>query len=532
MENTFKDSLVESLLRSDQTVADLNIQTTYNRQVWGVLDKYVRNFLLHQGSNQWLIMPGLRGIGKTTLLTQLYNHPALTRQKIRKFYFSFENLTLPGASVNDFVEAVKHLRHTRPEEVFFIFLDEVHFDPKWSLGCKIIFDQVPNVFMVCTGSSALSLRLNPDSARRVDMVKVHPLSFEEFTAINQVNAGAGSGLINPAPDLSQRLRDALFHSADIEQVYSELQNCEKDVDEYYRSLEDRYGSEEQGTQTTDQLLENYICGYGSLPHPPRQADNKQQTRMNFQSKQAPSIIGPDSDEYFKDRILRMIDQTLVQDTIKLLAEPTNDSRLGFQLQASTINLLPQLVTILANSERISLTKLAQRLSDTHQKTLRMMLRVLIASDMIVEVAPFGASLGKTSKTPKYLFGAPALRQALIPLKLANLTTDNHISGVLRGRLLEDTVIMYLERIFDTPSRNMVVEYDSKSGGADFVITADGQMDNSIVMEVGYRKTTSRQVRQTLGKGGLYGLVITTGNKLRLETASKAMYVPLRYFLLA
>ena len=532
MSNPQIDVVVRYLLQSDQAVKNLNVYTDYKRRIWDSVNQYIQRFLSNQ-TNQWVIIPGLRGIGKTTLLTQLYNHPSLTGDKISRFYFSLEQLPLIGASVNDLVEAFKFLHQKHPERMFFIFLDEVHSDPQWSLGCKIIFDQIPNSFLVCTGSSALSLRLNPDSARRARLIKMHPLSLAEFVAIRQIQGGISQAHI-PESDLSHKLRTALFESRTIIEVYEKLVTYGESADRYYDGLDQ---TEPSGRATTDepissQLIEEYINGYGTLPFfsIPKHAS----VQTELLSPRINSLAGEYDKGEIREMILQTVEQTLTGDTLKLLAGQANDSRVNFQLQASTINLLPKLIRILANSERTSLRTIATKLEDTHQKTLGMMLRVLMMSDLISEISPFGSYLARSTKTPKYLFGAPALRQALVPLDSSKeISATNHQSGQLRGRLLEDTIVMYLERIFGKLSEKRSIEYDSRAGGADFVITPQDTNRDQIVVEVGYGKKTSIQAKQTLQSiNGLYGLVITSSvTKPEIDTNNNSVYIPLSYFLL-
>ena len=114
-----------------------------------------------------------------------------------------------------------------------------------------------------------------------------------------------------------------------------------------------------------------------------------------------------------------------------------------------------------------------------------------------------------------------------------ISATNHQSGQLRGRLLEDTIIMYLERIFGKLSEKRSIEYDSRSSGADFVITPEAANRKQIVIEVGYGKKTGIQAKQTLQDiSGLYGLVVTSSiTEPRIDTKNNSAYVPLSYFLL-
>ncbi len=532
MRDSQRDILIEYLLQSDQAVRSLNIYTDYKRCIWDSVNQYIQRFFSDQ-TNQWIIIPGLRGIGKTTLLAQLYNHQSLMKEKVSRFYFSLEQLSLTNTSVNDLVEAFKFLRREHPEQIFFIFLDEVHSDPQWSLGCKIIFDQIPNSFLVCTGSSALSLRLNPDSARRAHLIKMYPLSLTEFIAIRQIKSGVSQASA-PESSLSSKLRNALFESRTVIEAYEGLENCRELVSQYYSDVEQTgfLGSRIVNEYISLRLIEEYINGYGTLPFfsIPKQ--------VNMQMGLLPPGVNILHAEYDKreirEMILQTVEQTLIGDTLKLLAGQTNDSRVNFQLQASTINLLPKLIRILANSERTSLRTIATKLENTHQKTLGMMLKVLIMSDLISEIPPLGSYLSRSTKTPKYLFGAPALRQALVPINLSKeVSAVDYQSGQLRGRLLEDTIVMYLERIFGKLSEKRSIEHDSRARGADFVITPEIASRSQIVIEVGYGKKTAVQAKQTLqDTGGLFGLVITSSIiEPTIDTNNNSVYVPLSYFLL-
>ena len=431
-----------------------------------------------------------------------------------------------GASMDDLVEAIKYLRRSYPKDPFLVLLDEVHLSSQWSLGCKVIFDQVPNTFLVCTGSSALSLRLGPDSARRVDVIKVHPLSLEEFVAISQVESKSTPPLLS-ASGLSLKLQEAAFDASDANEAYVSLVACGRSVNDYYQSLDHELPPAAGHLEfwPPDLLLSRYINDYGTLPY----FAGRQYAQPQPAASGPTTTSGSDADRV-RSRVLAAIDQTLIKDTIKLMADDGDWSQLGFQLQASTIARLPELVSILANSGQISLSKIGKQLKDVHQKTLQMMLKVLVASEMLIEVSPIGTSRAKSTKTPKYLFAAPALRQALVPSSLPQVLADNSDSG-LRGRLLEDMVVMYLERMFGQPGNRRVIEYDSSSGGADFVVTPSGLGQHGVVLEVGWRKTSAAQVGRTLRQSGRYGLVITSLPEPKLDTTNNAVYLPLSYFAL-
>lgn len=506
------DQIHQELLNSDRVVAEIGSDSSYKRQAWAELEGYLEDFLKRQ-RNSWLIMPGLRGVGKTTLLTQLYNHPKIDQKEVKKIYLSLDRLVLLGGSMAGLVEVLTNWRRQiYPDKPFLIFLDEVHHDPKWSLGCKVIFDQIPDTFLVCTGSSALSLRLSPDSARRAAIIEINPLSFDEHIALDQLERGPGQPKVL-ASSLRQKIQEALMFSNNAEDAYRNLAVCQPEINDYYNDVLAGYNRDNPRPSSLEQLIDKYINCFGSLPLFVGQT-------------------GQNSLDKTRDAVLQVIDRTVVGDTIKLAESDTPPG--NFQIQTSTINSLPQLLDALAGSDRISLTKLAQKLGGTHPKTLRVMLEVLVAGGLIVEIPARGRLLAKNNNlTPKYLFASPALRQALVPLNSSRIEDGQDYSRSLRGRLLEDAVLMSLTRLLGRrPGRNFI-EYDARSGGADFIVYPDKLATKPIIMEVGWNKKTSKQIKQTIKRGGRYGLVVTTGGGLKSEDSqSRAVYVPLECFLLA
>lgn len=524
MDNQAQNSLATALLNSDQTVSNLNLKTDYKRQVWTKLEQKISEFI-HKPNNRWLIIPGLRGVGKTTLLVQIYKHPDLVKHpNVRRFFLSIDSLLLNGVQIGALVEVLKDLRRHYEQDLFFILLDEVHADPKWSLAAKVIFDQVPKSFLVCTGSSALSLHLNPDSARRAEVIKVHPLNLVESLAIEQSGTDT-EHLILPPAKLGRSIADSLFNADNVTQVYSGLTNCQSDVEGYYSQLIKTGGANKSTLEAlsgwADKLIEGYISDYGSLPF------GAQKNQLVPLGQRLPD----DQLASRRQQAWLAINQTITGDVLKLLSNGQPDHRLGFQLQASTVSQLPALIRILANSERISLRKIAQKLEDIHVKTLSMMLRVLTLSELIIEVPPIGSSLGKSTKTPKFLFAAPALRQVLVPTLPAGGAAATKTQRQLRGVLLEDTVIMYLRQVFDPLLSEWVIEYDSSAGGADFLISRQGFKKQGVVIEVGFNKNTAQQAQKTLVQGGKYGLIITNGIKPQISISDNVVFVPLEYFLL-
>ena len=58
---------------------------------------------------------------------------------------------------------------------FYLLIDEIHYEKDWAIILKSIYERSNKVFILCTGSSALSLQTNADTSRRSYFDKVFKL---------------------------------------------------------------------------------------------------------------------------------------------------------------------------------------------------------------------------------------------------------------------------------------------------------------------------------------------------------------------
>lgn len=162
---------------------------------------FANSFLDGKGDSRIIIMYGLRGIGKSTVLFQAYNRlitgkffkEPISAKKIPQeniLYLSIDQtmlLPLESKTESPIYEAVKNFCeqiHNQTLESLnkklFILIDEAQFDKKWAIAAKALFDASKNIFIVITGSSALALNIDTDTARRAIKEPLFPLSFMEY----------------------------------------------------------------------------------------------------------------------------------------------------------------------------------------------------------------------------------------------------------------------------------------------------------------------------------------------------------------
>lgn len=494
-DRTTQTLLLDMLNSGASSIRQIKDASTFNagitRRGFLVAQKSGRDFTAspngHVTNKTWVIMPGLRGIGKTTILTQLFDDVAF--EGTFKIYASFDRVKTIGATVQEFINACEDFMGCSFEEQsqpIALFLDEVQYLEDWATALKTVLDRSKKIFIFCTGSSALSLQTDANVARRMDVIKLHPLCFTEYVMIKQVHEGvAESDVQKPIHGVAQAVKNAIFGSSSADECYKALLEIQPQVSEYWSSLP--YGK--------NGLFGEYLA-HGTLPF-----------TLDLPNK---SVIW--------ERINRILSESLDRDVMAYR-----------RFDSATVAIIPQLLFLLASSFETTPANLANRLGN-EQRTIKAILTALEKTEIITAIPPKGAAQGRVGKANKYLFTSPAMRAALCGFG-GVITPDSDSS--LKGKLLEDVVGLYLKRMFmDAPLTRAIVEYDPAKGGADFIVSHDGTKKNSVAIEVGANKTTSRQVIQTLkDTSGKYGVVITSGT-LGIDKENRVVRVPFEYFFLA
>ena len=167
-------------------------------EIKNYLEKYLKNSYVRE---RLVIMHGLRGIGKTILIFQLY-HFLVNQKKVpennviylsmdRVVRFTLEDLT---TSLTTYTEIFHGESIANLNEKIFLFIDEAHFDTDWKTAVKSFYDLTDNLFVLVTGSSVIGLETNADLARRGVELPLFPINFMEYERLkNSVIQKKGMG---------------------------------------------------------------------------------------------------------------------------------------------------------------------------------------------------------------------------------------------------------------------------------------------------------------------------------------------------
>jgi len=443
------------------------------------LEKLLNDFLEGQREIRIAVVPGLRGVGKTTVLAQLFMK-IYHKMPDRIFYLSADQVVNTiGSDLNTAFEEYQRILGSSFEALdkpLFIFIDEVHFDHKWPSILKGIYDRSKQIFILCTGSSALSLQSSSDLARRAIFEKLYPMNFTEYILLKTrhlATLNPQTRIKFPVKGLKDNLKKALFLSHNAEECFTQLQGLQNAVEQYWFGV--------------DNLEIDHFLRFGTMPF-------------------ALTIINLERTHVLTHEL---IDKVIEKDLFEM-----------GKFNVATIERAKSILLMVATSSEISINKIAGSIKNMAVNTLTDVLQAMEKAEMLIRVYPYGSAYRQVRKPSKYHFMTPAIRHVL-----ATLIEGQKAFESFKGYYLEDIIALTLYREFGQKLLSPIM-YDSAQGGADFIVNIQNQ---NIVIEVGYGKKGIKQTEATLNKiGGGYGLVLSNSE---LELHNNIVKIPIKNFLL-
>jgi len=433
------------------------------------LKQYVEDFLSKKSGNRIVIVPGFRGVGKTTLMAQIC---AEFRNRVSEVLFlSVEDAeNLFNAGISDLLSAYENVSGESLETLkkpVLVFLDEIQTDPKWAVTLKSLFEKTSNVFFCCTGSSAIILQTTTNLARRASFEKLPPMCFTEYEMIkNQVY---------PVPELKKGIRQAVYFSKDAEETHNNLASLRGPVNRYWSKVD-----------RTD--IRKYLS-YGTLPF---------------------SFMMP-SETAVYDSIFLLLDKIIKAD-LPALGNFDNE----------TLGAVKRIVFAVAENDVVSLNSLEKRFR-INRLTIANVFEALEKAELLIRIPAYGSNMTVAKKPMKYLFMSPAIRMSFF-----YITGQESTWLTRQGRLLEDSVGSHLYREFGLRGEGLI-RYDSAQGGVDFIL----QIANSrqILIEVGLGTKDAKQIVNSMKKIKSDYNIIFSSSELKLNSQLRTVFVPLDYYFL-
>ena len=186
------EKLYELYAKKLKTVSTDFVRYLYNQINW---------------DSQLIVIMGARGVGKTTMVLQRI---LLTDAKKESLYVSADNTFFAGNTLYDI--ATKFAQ----EGGKVLYIDEVHKYQDWSKEVKMMYDFLPDLKVVITGSSILELIRGTDAdlSRRAIRYKLEGLSFREYLNFSfglNIPAYSLEDILNGKVELPEEVKYPLAH---------------------------------------------------------------------------------------------------------------------------------------------------------------------------------------------------------------------------------------------------------------------------------------------------------------------------------
>lgn len=438
------------------------------------LKKHVDKFLTGNEENRFIIMPGLRGVGKTTLLFQLYYYLINDKgiKPDRVLYISTDHLSeYLGGKIIDaadvFIGEVHQKSPVTLDEELFILIDEAQHDKEWSTAGKILYDQSKKIFMIFTGSSALSLELNIDAVRRSKKESIFPLNFFEYLLLKH-------GIYAPK-GTSSSIRKLIF-TGDIEDACTKENKLMKKMLSLNQPLEREW--------------ENYLCCGGF-----------------------PFGIHLDNHE-IHEKTFEMLDRVIEKD-VSLIRS----------FRADTRSAISRILTFLAlqKAGQTSEGKLANDVGIS-SALVKDILSILEKPHLIFHIKPYsGSARTQVRKAWKYYFLSPSVKTGIN----FELGKYNSKKREFMGELAENMVASYFFKSKKTMKTPHGIFYAPEKEGVDFLLS--DVMGEIIPVEVGIGTKDRRQIKKAINRyNSQYGIVVSNTTK-KIIRDDDVIYIPLTTF---
>lgn len=440
------------------------------------LKRHIDNFIEGEGEyyNRCIMMSGLRGVGKTTILYQLYDYLIKERNILDRdiFYLDLHDLkSVYDVGIKEVFDLyLENFHQTIPANLnkkIFFFVDEAQLDENWANYARLLFNKTFNIFMIFTGSSALGLEINADAARRITKEQLLPCNFQEYL------------LLKYGIDLTKNNFKDLILNFNSNTV-NEAIKCENLI-------------------TTDYIQLNN--------------DPQLEFKKFLHSKSFPFALN--ISEIDIHRLTNDMVERIVQEDLKQFASFNN----------STNTIILRLISYLATKKpgTVSSSSLAQSLN-LNIRTVNNILDALEKSQLILGINAYG-SAGKILNKPKeYFFSAPSVKLAL-NYRIGRYDLNHE---KCYGVLVEDMVASTLNRLSYESFESLGLFYDSNKKGVDFIVK---NLDKAIPVEVGIGKKTKSQITRAKNKYGAdYGILVSNRTS-KIEFKKDILYMPVLTFAL-
>ena len=451
-----------------------NGQKLNKRNEFNEIKGYIDEFLNGYPSNRFIVMPGLRGVGKTTLLYQFYDYLLNTKNVSSNniLFVSFDQLNkIVETDILEMVEIYLENKFNsslrRLNEEVFIFIDESQNDLDWATSGKIIFDKSKKIFMIFTGSSALHFEYNADAARRLKKRPLTPLNYSEHLKLKYNQ---------DFTKMSDSIKELVF-TGNVENA----SKCE-------------FKMNNKLTEIPNYDLNDWsiFLKYGGFP----------------------SLFDKNNPKEIISELVNIIDKITSIDML-------NIKNINYNNQILANRVLRFLAT--QPSGEISQNNLANYFK-TSISNVNNVLNILEKTHLIFHFEPYGVASTRARKPWKYYFATSSIRNAL------STTIGNTFINLAEyeGILIENQVACNLFNLSVKEFSPISIYFDgNRKTNVDFIIQEN--FLSPIPIEVGRGDKKTKQIKNAINRYNAdWGIVVSNSTRV-IEKKDDVIFVPLKTF---
>ncbi len=438
------------------------------RFMFAKIKRYIDGYLNKTATAKMVLIPGFRGVGKTTMMAQVCE--SYKNQGNEVLFLSVEDArNLFGVGIAELMAAYEEISGINMESVkkpLLVFLDEIQADPKWAITLKSLYEKTANIFFCGTGSSAVILQTTTNLARRAIFEKMPPMCFSEYEMVKNN--------IFP-PRLKENIRQAVYFSKNAAEAYGKLLDIKTQVNQYWAKI-----------NRAD--IKKYLA-HGTLPF---------------------AMMMPNDGAVY-DSISLLLDKIIKFDLSTLNS---------FNME--TMGSVKRILFVVAENDTTSLNSLEKRFG-INRLTISNIFEALEKAEVLIKVPAYGSNMTAAKKPNKYLFMSPAIRMSFF-----YFTGQENTYLTRQGKLLEDSIGSHLYREFILCGQG-AIRYDSAQGGADFVLQILNK--KQIIIEAGMGEKHRGQIINSAKKIRSDYNLIYSNSELRIDNDFNILFVPLDYYFL-
>ena len=177
--------------------------------------------LTHKSIRRFVVLSGMRRVGKTTILYQMIEHLIDEGVNPRNIlYVTFDNPILKLIHAEHVLSIYERMYPL--EGIRYIFFDEVQYTENWELWMKVIYDSRKEVRLTATGSASPILEKGAaDSGTgRWSVLKIPTMSFYEYCSLLDLD----QPMVPDDLRLSELAGKSLSYLGDLMDQFTPLQN--------------------------------------------------------------------------------------------------------------------------------------------------------------------------------------------------------------------------------------------------------------------------------------------------------------------